>query len=218
MPAAPIPVPAVPRRALLAGAVALPALAGCGTRREEAPAQAEMPTYRHLTPLRLNVAEIEVGGMLGMAAPPVGTLRPEVAVAVMGRERLLAAGPSGRARFVVETADLRREPLSGGGLFSAGTERLTCLLRARVEVLGPSGERAAFAEAQARREWRGPDEGGPARARAADALLRQAMAELNVEFEYQVRRNLRPWLLDAAPTQPAAPRPEAVGREELPRP
>ena len=58
------------------------------------------------------------------------------------------------------------------------------------------------------------------RPRAAEALLRNAMDDLNVEFEFQLRRVLRDWLVQVAPgadgTLPAPP-PAGVTREELPR-
>ncbi|QYU70136.1 hypothetical protein J4558_08465 [Leptolyngbya sp. 15MV] len=52
-----------------------------------------------------------------------------------------------------------------------------------------------------------------ARQRAAEEIVRQAMDALNVEFEFQIRRVLRAYLVDTT-----VPAPEIVEREDLPRP
>ena len=106
-------------------------------------------------------------------------------------ERLSAAGGPGVARFRTQIATLTREPSAGGGVFAAATERLTCTLRCRLEIRGEDGSPAGFAEAEVRRAAVRPA-GSPAeRARAAEEIVRAAGADLNVEFEYQLRRNLR---------------------------
>lgn len=210
----------MPTRRLL---LSLPLLAAACASREEAPAP--LPSlvagYGHLTPLRLNVADVEVldpapGAVLVQEPAPV---RPEQEAARMAKERLQAYGTSGTARFRVETARLVREPLptSGGltGLFrTEQAERLTCHIRVRLEVTSPDGSSAGFAEAEARRS-RTLEEGASTatRSRAAEELVRQTMDELNVEFEYQTRRALRAWLTEAV-TPATIPAP--IGREDLP--
>jgi hypothetical protein len=57
-----------------------------------------------------------------------------------------------------------------------------------------------------------PDEGPAGRARAADQIVRQAMDDLNVEFEFQVRRNLRDWIMTG---EPGAAPPAAIQQESL---
>ena len=49
---------------------------------------------------------------------------------------------------------------------------------------------------------------------AAESLLRQAMFDLNTEFEFQIRRSLRPYLQDGPPG--ATPAAVPVEREALP--
>ena len=71
-------------------------------------------------------------------------------------------------------------------------------------------------EAEARRSVSGPEASRP---RAPDALLRRAMDDLNVEFEFQLRRNLRDWISAMVPGPDggmAAPGPAGVAREDLP--
>lgn len=195
------------RRAVLL----LPLLvAACSGRLDPAPVPPGPLGFRHLTPLALNVASIEIPEQAPPATPlDVGArLSPTAAEAVriMARDRLVAVGTSGQAVFTVTQAQVMQ-----------GRDQLTCLLGCRLEVLSPLGSRLGFVEAAARRAVSGPDANRP---RAAEALLRQAMDDLNVEFEFQVRRNLADWLSAAVPGPDggmAAPGPASVGREDLPR-
>ncbi|MBD0273381.1 MAG: hypothetical protein ICV73_15810 [Acetobacteraceae bacterium] len=162
-------------------------------------------SWTHLTPLPLDVAALEV--VPTAPPPPPGDIGAEVspspaeAVRGMARDRLSAFGGSGQAVFLVTAASLVRE--RGGAL--------RCALGCRLEVTGSGGEEGpGFVEAAAQRGVSGAE---AARPRAADLLLRQAMEDLNVEFEFQVRRNLRRWLVSAAPAGAAAPPP--VSREDL---
>ncbi|WP_159346727.1 hypothetical protein [Roseomonas harenae] len=182
-------------------------LLACGGR-EPPPAAPRIQGYAWLTPLRLNVADLEVieRPVDGRVDPPA-PLVPSAEVARMGRDRLIPSGTTGRARFVVEAATLTR---SG--------DAIAVLLRARVEVLD-NDRRVAFAVAEARRSLTGTADSGSARARAAEEVVARAMDDLNVEFELQVRRNLRDWLLDTTPTAPVAPvdSPDGIQRQDLPR-
>jgi hypothetical protein len=208
------------RRRLLVG---LPLLvAACATGGSEPEPLPPLVTgYRHLTPIRLNVAEIEV------ADPPPGVvrvdepapLRPEREMMRMAGDRLVAMGTEGRGRFLVQVAEFRRERTGGGGLFSGEPgERLTCRMNARLEILSGDDRRVGFVEAEARRQ-RGVTDGATpaARRRAAEEVVRLAMDDLNVELEFQIRRALRAWLVEGnAP--PAAPvGPGGIEREDLPR-
>ncbi|MCI0754481.1 hypothetical protein [Teichococcus vastitatis] len=206
----------LPRRPLLTAALGLPSLALAACAGGDAqPRLQPPPGYGFLTPLRLNVLEVEVlepPPGLGFRIDPPAPLSPLVQALRMGRERLVAVGTTGRARFMVDNATLTRELAQPGGLFSQRTERLTVVVRVRVEVLDNEGRRVGFAEAEARRTATTIDEGEAGRARAADTIVRQAMDDLNVEFEFQLRRNLRDWLMLGDPT---APLPAPLEQESL---
>ncbi|MFC7551255.1 hypothetical protein ACFQU7_01500 [Pseudoroseomonas wenyumeiae] len=73
------------------------------------------------------------------------------------------------------------------------------MIHVRVEILGGDGRRVGFTEAEVRRSATLADEGPASRARAADQIVRQAMDDLNVEFEFQIRRNLRDWVMTGEP-------------------
>lgn len=153
--------------------------------------------FDFLTKLRLNVASVDVGD----APPPspVEAQSPEPvgqAVRQMAVDRLAAGGSSGRAVFVVDQARVVRV----GG-------RLEGLLAVHLDVLTTDGSRAGFTEA---RVSRAVTTRGDVRAALYD-LTRQMLDDMNVEFEYQLRRSLRDWLQD--PT--TAPAPAPVERQEL---
>jgi hypothetical protein len=201
---------AVRRRAALA---ALLAAAACARPEDPPPAPSGPPSYAHLTPLRLSVGRIEVLPASDAAATrtmPPAPLLPADVVRIMAEERLAAAGGPAVARFRIQIATLTRAPSSGGGVFTAATERLSCTLRCRLEIRGEDGSPAGFAEAEVRRAAVRPA-GTPAeRARAAEEIVRAAGADLNVEFEYQLRRNLRAVLAPAAAPVPAEAPPAEV--------
>ena len=216
------------RPALLVLPPLLLGTAACGGRGDPPTLSPLRPDgYAWLTPLRLNVASVEVVDPApsgSLRADPPAPLVPAAEVARMGRDRLSAVGTAGAARFTVETASLAREGL-GSGLFSESSERLTCVLRCRVEILGADGRSTAFAEAEARQVATRPGNGDGGRARNAAEVVGRAMDDLNVEFEVQVRRSLRDWLSDTATGTPApgitgpepAGEPGGILREDLPR-
>ena len=203
------------------------AAAACGRRGPE-PVAALPPLvtgYGHLTPLRLNVAEVQVPEPLpgAVIVQGVAPLSPAQEMRRMAEERLIPAGASGQARFLVERARLLRErlPTTGGlagALRTEQSERLTCDMLCRLDIVSADGDATAFIEAGARRSRTLEEGTSPAAlSRAAEELVRQTMDELNVELEFQARRNLRDWLL-AAPTPAAEVAPQPVEREDLPRP
>lgn len=209
------------RRPLLKAALGLPLLvAACASSPPELPPLPPLVEgYRHLTPLRLNVLDIEVlpplPGVVQVMEP--APMRPDVELRRMAEHRLVPIGTEGRARFVITNARFIRQRLAGGGLFSGEPgERLTVELAVRVEILaGPEAARVAFVEAQAQRTQTVADGASPAtRRRAAEDVVRQAMEAMNVEFEFQMRRTLRAWLAEGL--TPSAPAPVPVEREDLP--
>lgn len=212
------------RRHLLKASLALPLVAAaCATTEDSLPPLRPLVTgYRHLTPLRLNVLEIE------LAEPLPGTvqvilpapMRPDVELRRMAEHRLVPIGTTGKARFLITNARFTRQPLAAqGGLsgFFAGEpgERLACELACRVEIISGEGNRVAFVESQVQRQQSVADGASAGtRLQAAEDLVRQSMDDMNVEFEFQLRRTLRAWLAEGL--TPTAPAPVPVEREDLP--
>ncbi len=182
------------RRSLLA----LPlGLAACAS---DAPLRTSFPplTYDYLLKLRLNVADVELS-----PPPPPGPLDeldpvpPAQALLQMGRDRLVAGGSLGRAVFVIDQAQILRIPNGLDGTLSV-----------HLDVQTSEGTRAGFAEARVSRRLVGI--GDDLRGGLYD-ITQQMMQDMNVEFEYQVRRTLRDWLQEAS----TAPAPAAVERQPL---
>jgi len=174
--------------------------------------------YRHLTQIRLDVSRIDIEDRMPTPGPAdVGRdmqPSPVQAVRIMGRDRLAAFGTEHRARFGVARAQiLRTRGASSGGLFASDPgEVLNCQLTARLDILDGNDRRLGFAEASAERT-RQVESTAAGRRAGAGALLRQTMFDLNTEFEFQIRRALRPYLVDNSQAAPPAP----VTREELNR-
>jgi hypothetical protein len=193
----------LPRRAVL-----LPLLlSACGSwGRADAPSKPITPLrYDHLTKLRLNVAVVDVEerfvpggpGDVSNKAPysPISLLRQ------MAQDRLQAMGSTGRAALIIKRASLAEA--RGGYDGNMDVE---------LAIYGQDGSRVAFAEARVSRRQ---SSDGPVRETLYD-MTRQMMDAMNVELEFQARRNLRDWLLAA--DAPAAPReaiPAPVEQQEL---
>ena len=155
-------------------------------------------TYDFLLKLRLNVAEVELA-----PPPPPGPLDdmnpapPAQALLQMARDRLVASGSLGRAVFVVDQAQIMRIPTGLDGV-----------LVVHLDVQTSVGTRAGFAEARVSRRLAGIGE--DLRGALYD-ITQQMMQDMNVEFEYQVRRSLRDWLQETT----TAPAPGPVEQQPL---
>ncbi len=182
-------------------ALALPVLlAACG---DDGPVRRDFPAlrYGHLTPLRLNVASVSVTEPPPPAPLDAQSPAPAVqALQRMAQDRLSAGGSAGSAVFTIDEAAIGRVP---GGL--EGT------LAVHLDVLTSAGARAGFAEARVSRRAVG---GSRDLRTALYEITRQMMDDMNVEFEFQVRRSLKEWLQEAT----TAPAPAAVERQELSSP
>jgi hypothetical protein len=224
----------MPRRAtaarLLAAFAAVAMLAACA---DEAPPQSFTPRpfdYAHLTPLRLDVARVEVVEAYRPPRVPPNMdhrapIEPRVALAQMARDRVQAWGRDGVATVTITDASLvetRLDPGSGiASLFAAQpSERYTLNLAITLDVQNGGALRGGGingrAEARISRTRTLNDDATLAdRERAWDEMLRQAMDDargMNVEFEFQVRQALRSLLV---PEGTVRPDPSAVEVQDL---
>ncbi len=178
-------------------------LAACGHEERE-----DFPPlrYNYLPPIRLNVASIDVEQRFypsGM--PPDITARdplhPVEALRAMAEDRLQGLGTSGQAVFGITNASLIRQD-----------DIITCALAVVLEIYATPGIRSGFAQAAVSRQHTGPVD--DMRGTLYD-ITKATMDAMNVEFEYQVRRNLEPWLVSAAPS-PVEQQPLDTGPTEAP--
>ena len=199
-------------------ALALPLLSACATEDSGPYIAPGAPSYGHLTPLRLKVSGIEItppGAGAAMLVQPPAPVTPSELMVLMAQGRLSAAGGTARAKFLIQTASLSRESASSGGLFTPGSEKFRCVMSCRLEIISPENISLAFTSAEVRRDLTSSVRNDDERARAAERVVKLAGQDLNIEFEYQVRRNLRSWLQLTAAAGEAVPQP--VEREALPR-
>ena len=176
----------------------LPLIVAACADDDTAPRSYALPSYSFLTPIRLNVANLEiddrtapVGGNSVEALVPI---RPTDAIKQMANDRLVAAGTAGRAIFVIDQASLVR---SRGGIDGVMAVHLDV-------YAGDGGERAGYAEARVARRRSSTDTDENARHVLYEFTL-QMMNDMNVEFEFQVKRTLREWLQATAGSAPPPP-------------
>ncbi len=170
---------------------------------EEAPQSFPMPSYSYLTPIRLNVASVSVEDRSAPSTNSLANLsplRPADALRQMANDRLSAAGSAGRAVFVIDQASLTR---SDGGIDG--------VLAVHLDVYADGASRAGYAEARVVRRRTSTDMDEDSRRVLYDFTL-QMMQDMNVEFEFQIRRSLRDWLQQ---TSTDAPLPPPVQSQDL---
>jgi hypothetical protein len=185
-------------RWMMAALACLP-LAACGS--DPAPAQFPPLTFNYLTPLRVKVGSLDidahwvpVGG-----EPDISTLspvQPVDALERMAQDRLIAVGTDGRAVFRVEDAGINRIG-----------DQLQGHLGVELDIYTATNTRTAFAEARVARASILTGSGVDALRAGLYDLTKQMMADMNVEFEYQLRHSLHDWLQEGSESGPAVPAP-----------
>jgi len=183
-------------------------LAACGS--EQPASQASYPPldFSYLPPLALNVATLEVQSQYVPSGPPdvsqYDPAPPVAALRLMATERLKPVGSAGRAVFSIDDAATVRSGDTITGAFSV-----------TLNIYTSAGVRAGFAQATVTRQLNIVGEDLPA---ALYTLTRQLMQQINIEFEYQVRRSLHDWLVSTAPTPPPVTQPAPPPTGTVPQP
>jgi hypothetical protein len=182
-----------------------PVLVACGG--DEEPVYDPL-RYNYLPPIQLNVASIDVQQRFIPAGvdPDVSgqdPVPPIEALKAMANDRLQAFGTSNKAVFAIMDASLMRTRDGVTGSFAVS-----------LMILDAAGTQLGFAEARVESRHTG-------RIRNLRPVLydmtKAMMSDMNIEFEYQIRKNLKAWLTSdtAAPTpveqapldQPGMPEP-----------
>lgn len=185
------------RRLALLSPLLLAACGGDGPVRQDFPPM----SYDYLTPLRLNVGEVEIRDQFAPGGADIGAqapIPPAQALRQMAADRIKPGGSTGRAVFVIEDASIVRV---AGGVSGA--------MAVQLDILLADGTRAGFAEARVQRR-RTSSRGEDLRGTLYD-LVRDMMDDMNVELEFQVRRSLKDWLQVTA----TAPLPPPVQQQDL---
>ncbi len=168
------------------------AFSACGEGNNEA--AFEPLRFNYLPPIQLNVASIAIEQRFVPSgvppdvsgqdpAPPIATLR------AMANDRLQAFGTANRAVFAVLDASMMQENDVIHGTFAVS-----------LTIQGDDGSQLGFAEARV--EGRHSGRVDDLRSVLYD-MTKSMMNDMNVEFEYQIHRNLKQWLTTAvAPDTP----------------
>jgi len=173
---------------LVLGCVA-PVLTACGGSEPQSFAPLD---YSYLSKMHLNVAHLEIvdsappGSVPGDISGKAPTT-PQQALEQMARDRLIASGSEGNGTFTITKASILHAP--GGTLLGE--------LEAHIDVSAPAGGRAGYALAHITRSLNPGDKDPESRAVLYD-LTSQMMQDMNVELEFQIKKSLRDWLVDAS--------------------
>jgi hypothetical protein len=168
------------------------AIAACGGDGDElgfAPLR-----FNDLPPIQLQVASIAIEQRFIPAgvAPDVSFRDPAPPIEVlkaMANDRLQAFGTANKAVFAILDASLTRDNDLVTGSFAVS-----------LTILDDNGTQLGFAEARVQSRHTGRiDDIRP----VLYDITRALMSDMNIEFEYQIRQHLKPWLTTG--TAPAAP-------------
>jgi hypothetical protein len=171
------------------------AVAACGGSDEDDESQAFPPLrYNNLPPIQLKVASIAIEQrFIPAGVPPDVSNRdpasPIEALKAMANDRLQAFGTANKAVFSILDASIARDD-----------DVVTGSLTVSLAIVDDSGAQLGYAQAheQSRRTGSVRD----LRSILYD-MTKAMMNDMNIEFEYQIRHHLKPWLTDT--TAPAAP-------------
>ncbi len=182
-------------------------LAACGGDVE--PPRVFPPlTYTYLTPLHLNVVSLDVQDHSTAAGPDdvaaQSPVTPQQALTEMAHDRLFPGGSSGQAVFVIDNAVINR---AGGTLDGS--------LSVHLDIVGANGGKLGYAEAHVSRHHAPANDED--KAAALYDLTKQMLADMNVEFEYQVRQSLGAFLQPDA-VVPAPVQAQPLSGTPLPTP
>ncbi len=184
-------------------------LAACGDNEDTPPPNYPPLSFDYLGPLRIDVGRIEIddhwvprGGAkhVEFLAP----MTPRDALVRMASDRLVTGGSKGSATFVIEDASIIRGPAS-----------YEVSLAVRLDLVDDNGARLGNAVARVSKVRPARDESDAALRSTLYDLVRDAMREMNVEFEFKVRAALKEML---QATDAVAPAPAKVESEDLNQP
>jgi len=185
----------LPRRAFLLAPL-LPAFLVSACSDDPPPSSYPPPSYDYLTTIRLNVGRVDIDDSwaprgAARRVEHLAPVTPREALRRMAEDRLVAGGTTGRAVFVIEDASIIRGP-----------RNYEATLAVRLDMADDAGNR--IGQATARVVQVRPVRGETERAVRDDlyAFVRDLMNDMNVEFEYQMRRALRDALQSTTPTVP----------------
>jgi hypothetical protein len=167
------------------------ALAACGGDDEPV---FEPLRFNDLPPIQVNVASIGIEQRFVPSGEPPDVSNedptpPVDALKAMANDRLQAFGTANKAVFAILDGSLTRQD-----------EVVVGSLAVSLIILDDNGTQLGFAEARVQSRHTGPMD--HLRSVLYD-MTKSMMNDMNIEFEFQIRHNLKAWLTDsAAPDTP----------------
>ncbi len=163
-------------------------------------------TFANLPPLRLSVATVAVSSDYrpAMAPPAVDHLFPVPPARALRRwakDRLKAAGPRGRARFIILDASVKEVPLKirkgiEGIFYKEQSERYEAVIEARLEIIDAMGVVRGRARARATRTQTVREDASiNARETVWFEMTEALMGDFNAEMEKNIRAYLSDWMM-----------------------
>ncbi len=150
--------------------------------------------YNYLPPIQLKVASIAIEQrFIPSGVPPdvsgEDPVPPIEALKAMANDRMQAFGTANKAVFAILDASLTR-----------ANDVVTGSMDVSLTIVGDTGAQLGVADARVRAIHTGPID--DLQTTLYD-MTKAMMSNMNVEFEYQIRHNLKDWLTDgAAPDAP----------------
>ncbi len=167
------------------------AFAACG---EQSAPVFEPLRYNYLPPIQLKVASIAIEQrFIPSGVPPdvsgQDPVPPIEALKAMANDRMLAFGTANKAVFAILDASLTR-----------ANDVVTGSMDVSLTIVSDTGAQLGFADARVQARHTGPIDDLQT---ILYDMTKAMMSNMNVEFEYQIRRNLNNWLTaGAAPDTP----------------
>lgn len=183
-------------------------LAACGGEGDAPPSYPPL-TFDYLGPIRVDVGHVDIDDTWAPRGAAkhieyLAPMSPRAALAQMAHDRLVPGGNKGGATFVIEDASLTQGPANYAADFVV-----------RLDITDDSGVRLGQVVAAIHqvRPIRADGEEG-VRGELYD-FVRDAMRDMNVEFEFQIKKTMKSLL---QPTDAVAPAPPKVETEDLGQP
>lgn len=163
-------------------------------------------TYGDLPPIKLDVASIEIETAYKPNSEPPNVellfpLRPDEAAASWGRDRLVAAGQSGRLRYIVREASATEEALEtstgvSGAFTTDQAERYKAVLGLEIEILSDQGQIIGTVGVNSSRTITMPEDSSIRdREQVWYDLTKKLMADANSQLEATINKTLTRFLV-----------------------
>ncbi|CAI3927543.1 unnamed protein product [Commensalibacter communis] len=153
-------------------------------------------TYDYLTPIFFNVGQINVQNLAENQKYPrdvtnLSPVLPAAALENMAKTRFQARGSSGNATFIINRASLQEQ--GHNGIYGQ--------MDATLDIFDSSNKKVASVAASVNHTYNIDSSKGAAsrKANLYDAT-QKLMQDMNVELEFQIRKHLGNWIVDATGT------------------